>query len=77
MKIQKDSYEGKVTRVFNEEGSVNVYDLPIDFDEEGNQLVTFKGINWSEFGTVTVEEAENYIELMKVAIEEAKKQNKE
>lgn len=34
------------------------------------------GINWSAMGTTPVEEAEQYIKLMKAAIAEAKRQNK-
>lgn len=34
------------------------------------------GINWSANGTVSVEEAEEYIKLMQEAVKEARKQSK-
>ena len=51
---------------------VRVGEINVDFRNPDPTV----GINWSAFGTTSVEEAEGYIQLMKAAIAEAKRQNK-
>jgi len=81
MKVIKvnDDYDNKdrITKVVDENNYRNEVHIPHlhinHYKTDGDKTV---GLNWSAYGTVTVEQAEEYIQLMKVAVAEAKKYNK-
>lgn len=80
MKILKvKDFHGRITeRIIDKDNPTNkveIYPLRRSATVTGYKKTEY-GINWSANGTVTVQEAEDYIKLMKAAIAEAKKQNK-
>lgn len=74
----KDFQNTRVERVVDEDKPANKVDiLPIhNYTTVKNYKRTEYGINWQAIGTATVEEAEDYVKLLKVAIAEARKQNR-
>lgn len=78
--LVKDNYDNPklTTRVIDEEKPFNHVEI---FQKSGYGIYGSKdkrvyGINWSAKGTVSVEETEEYIKLLQVAVREAKKANK-
>lgn len=73
--IRKNS-EGQVWEVNNGKNKVEIFQISGRGKFETNSIDrAIYGINWVALGTVSIIEAEEYIALMKRAIEEVKKMN--